>query len=99
MKEKEEKTLEFDKFRKLLVDKAGSVLGKELAEKLRPAEDFDDALRLLDETEEAFILLQSGAMPPVYCHITREQAKTEYYTFKDINLGEVWQVYRQTGYH
>ena len=34
MKENEEKTLEFDKFRKLLVDKAGSVLGKELAEKL-----------------------------------------------------------------
>lgn len=65
MKEKEEKTLEFDKFRKLLVDKAGSVLGKELAEKLRPAEDFDDALRLLDETEEEFILLQSGAMPPI----------------------------------
>lgn len=65
MNDKEAKTLEYDKLCLLLAKEAGSMMGKELAEALCPAEDYEEALRLLDETEEAYQLMQSGAIPPL----------------------------------
>ncbi|GAB2698675.1 endonuclease MutS2 [Paenibacillus thermoaerophilus] len=46
-------TLEYDKIRSKLADKASTSLGRAIAEQLRPVSSFEDVQRLLKETEEA----------------------------------------------
>ncbi|MBP2655494.1 MAG: mutS2 1 [Firmicutes bacterium] len=45
--------LEYNKVRKVLADSTGSAIGRELAEKLEPVNDYDEALARLEETREA----------------------------------------------
>ena len=47
------KTLEFEKIIAMLADRAGSVLGKELAHALRPSSDYEEAAEWQAETAEA----------------------------------------------
>lgn len=51
------KTLEFEKIIAMLADRAGSVLGKELAHALRPSSDYEEAAEWQAETAEAVSVL------------------------------------------
>jgi DNA mismatch repair protein MutS2 len=57
------RTLEYNKFIDLLADKASSALGKELVHQLLPKSELDEVKTALDETGEAFSVLQT-AQPP-----------------------------------
>lgn len=56
--------LEYDKIRTLLADKAGSLLGKELARTLQPTSDFAEAQARLAETDEA-VAIRATSVPPL----------------------------------
>lgn len=58
------KTLEFDKVKNLLAEKAGTSLGKEAVQALQIAGDFQKANRLQEETDEALRLLDEGKRFP-----------------------------------
>ena len=64
MDSKSRKTLEFDRVRAILADKAASTLGRELAEDLAPSGDFATVAARQAETGEAFDLLAGGDRPP-----------------------------------
>lgn len=58
------KTLEFDKIRDQLLDHVSSSLGKEKARNLVPSTDFEEVLRLQEETDEAAKVLRlKGNVP------------------------------------
>ncbi|SEM36545.1 DNA mismatch repair protein MutS2 [Mesobacillus persicus] len=58
------KTLEFDKIRDQLLDHVSSSLGKEKARNLFPSTDFEEVLRLQEETDEAAKVLRlKGNVP------------------------------------
>ena len=76
------KTLEFDKILARLRDCATSSIGKELAEKLRPADDFDSVRESLSLTTEAVKIFELGSPPLAGFRDVRE-------TFKKIRLGAV----------
>ncbi len=76
------KTLEFDKILARLRDCATSSFGKELAEKLRPADDFDSVRESLSLTTEAVRIFEVGSPPLGGFRDVRE-------TFKKISLGAV----------
>lgn len=58
-------TLEFDKIRGLLAGATGSVLGRELAERLVPDSDPAEVERRQDETKEAVELISAAANIPL----------------------------------
>lgn len=63
MNKKALKTLEFDKIKALLVDCAGSSLGKEKCENLFPSTDLEEIQRWQEETSDALsYLLQKGSL-------------------------------------
>lgn len=57
------KTLEFEKIIAMLADRAGSVLGKELAHALRPSSDYEEAAEWQAETAEAVSVLSLTSPP------------------------------------
>ena len=58
------KTLEFEKITNMLRDRAGSVLGKERADALRPGNELDDVQERMQQTAEA-VRIYSTASPPL----------------------------------
>ncbi len=64
MKQDVRKTLEYDRIVAFLRDEAGSLQGKELAERLEPTGDFDEAQERLEETAQALAVL-NAAPPPL----------------------------------
>jgi len=66
MYKKSLKILEFDKIKVLLMNKAESSLGKELAKDLTPLTDYNSIDGLQQETEEALTLLIKRGSPPLY---------------------------------
>lgn len=58
-------TLEFDKIRAKLADSTGSVIGREIAEALKPVSDYDEVARRLEETDEALVILTSVVNVPL----------------------------------
>jgi len=59
------RVLEYDAMRKRLREHAASSLGKDLAERIEPASDFDSVQRLLTETAQARTLLAGSGRPPL----------------------------------
>ena len=76
------KTLEFDKILSRLRDCATSNFGKELAEKIEPADDFDAVKENLSLTTEAVKIFALSSPPLGGFRDVRE-------TFKKIRLGSV----------
>ena len=76
------KTLEFDKILARLSDCATSTFGKELALKLKPADDFEDVRESLSLTTEAVKIFAVSSPPLGGFRDVRE-------TFKKIRLGSV----------
>ncbi len=66
MNEKSLKVLEYNKIRDLLIEKAESQLGKDLAKTLIPIRDINQIKILQQETEEALSLLIQRGNPPLY---------------------------------
>ena len=66
MNEKSLKVLEFNKIRELLVGKAESQLGKDLAKKIVPLTDIKEIEVLQKETDEALSLIIQRGNPPLY---------------------------------
>ncbi|NLL81292.1 MAG: endonuclease MutS2 [Tissierellia bacterium] len=66
MNEKSLKTLEFNKIKELLISKAESRLGKDLANKIEPLRDINEINKLQEETDEALSLLIKRGNPPLY---------------------------------
>ncbi|WFA09875.1 endonuclease MutS2 [Tissierella sp. Yu-01] len=66
MNEKSFKVLEFYKIKELLVNKAESQLGKELAGEIEPLTDINEIEILQQETDEALTLLIKRGTPPLY---------------------------------
>ncbi len=66
MNEKSLKVLEFNKIKDLLVEKAESELGKDLAKAIKPITDINQIRILQQETEEALSLLIQRGNPPLY---------------------------------
>lgn len=58
------KTLEYDKIRAMLEEKASSLLGKEKARAALPTDDFSEVTKRLLETEEA-VHLAASCLPPL----------------------------------
>ncbi|KHM53012.1 hypothetical protein NZ47_01565, partial [Anaerovibrio lipolyticus] len=58
------KVLEYKKILERLQNKAGSILGKELAGGLQPSSDIDEVKERLRETAEA-VMVSSMANPPL----------------------------------
>ncbi len=66
MNEKSLKVLEFHKIKDLLINKAESQLGKELAREIKPLTDINEIQILQQETDEALTLLIKRGSPPLY---------------------------------
>lgn len=66
MNEKSLKVLEFNKIKEMLIDKAESQLGKDLAKSIMPLLDIKEVEVLQKETEEALSLLMQRGNPPLY---------------------------------
>ena len=66
MNEKSLKVLEFNKIKEMLIDKAESQLGKELAKAIKPLNDIREIESLQQETEESLSLLIQRGNPPLY---------------------------------
>lgn len=66
MNDKSLKVLEFYKIRELLVGKAESKLGKDLARDIKPLTDIKEIQVLQKETDEALSLLIQRGSPPLY---------------------------------
>jgi len=65
MNEKVLKVLEYDKIIEKLTDRASSMPGKELAEKLVPSVDFEEVKRSLKETTDAVTCILRKGSPPL----------------------------------
>ncbi len=65
MNEKSLKVLEFNKIKSLLEKNAVSPQGRELAEKLVPAEDINTVKAYLAQTDEAFKIIESHGSSPI----------------------------------
>ena len=76
------KILEYKKILALLQEEAGSVLGKELAGKLLPTDDFEEAKEWLQQTAEAASVMQTASPPLGGIRDIRSQ-------LKKVNLGAV----------
>lgn len=59
------KTLEFNKIKALLSEKAGSFMGKELVDELFPTNELTEVKRRLQETAEAVLVLESVDSVPL----------------------------------
>ncbi|AIF51428.1 endonuclease MutS2 [Pelosinus sp. UFO1] len=59
------KTLEYNKIREMLADKSSSIMGRELAEKLVPANDFAEVTKRIAETREAREILDAMSSIPL----------------------------------
>ncbi|WP_102345338.1 endonuclease MutS2 [Bacillus sp. Marseille-P3661] len=59
------KVLEFEKIKELLVHHAASSLGKEKVEKLEPSYDYVEVVKLLEETDEASLVLRLKGQVPL----------------------------------
>ena len=59
------KTLEYNKIREMLADKSSSIMGRELAEKLVPANDFTEVTKRIAETREAREILDAMSSIPL----------------------------------
>ncbi|WP_428909324.1 endonuclease MutS2 [Niallia sp. Krafla_26] len=59
------KVLEFDKVKEQLLQHVSSSLGRELAEKLEPSNDFDEVVKRQEETDEAAKILRIKANIPL----------------------------------
>jgi len=59
------RVLEYDAIRQRLRSQAASSLGKELAERVEPADDLEQVCRLLTETTQARALVAGGGRPPL----------------------------------
>jgi len=57
------KVLEYEKIRQMLVERASSMPGKDLAAKLQPGADYDEVCERMRETEEAVTIYQLTAPP------------------------------------
>ena len=57
------KTLEYPKIIAMLKDMASCAMGKELAERLLPSNDFDEVNERISQTEEASNILVSAEPP------------------------------------
>ena len=57
------KVLEYEKIRQMLVERASSMPGKDLAAKLQPSADYDEVCERMRETEEAVTIYQLTAPP------------------------------------
>ncbi|MDD2447645.1 MAG: endonuclease MutS2 [Tissierellia bacterium] len=66
MNTKSLKVLEFNKIKELLINKAESQLGKNLANEIEPIRDIGEISMLQQETEEALTLLIKRGNPPLY---------------------------------
>lgn len=66
MNDKSLKVLEFNKIKELLIGKAESQLGKDLAKKIVPLTDIKEIEVLQKETDEALSLLLQRGNPPLY---------------------------------
>lgn len=66
MNEKSFKVLEFYKIKELLINKAESQLGKELAGEIQPLTNINEIEVLQQETDEALTLLIKRGTPPLY---------------------------------
>ena len=60
------KTLEYNKIVDLLIEKAESELGKDLAKKIVPLRKMENIEELQRETEEAYSLIMKRGNPPLY---------------------------------
>ncbi|MBP2643172.1 MAG: mutS2 [Firmicutes bacterium] len=58
-------TLEYSKIRQLLADCTGSVLGRELAEKLEPVTEYNEVADRLEETREATVITMAVEQVPL----------------------------------
>lgn len=59
------KTLEYNKIREMLADKSSSIMGRELAEKLVPANDFAEVTKRIAETREAREIIDAMSSIPL----------------------------------
>ncbi|GMB00600.1 endonuclease MutS2 [Pelosinus sp. IPA-1] len=59
------KTLEYNKIREMLAEKSSSIMGRELAEKLVPANDFAEVTKRIAETREAREILDAMSSVPL----------------------------------
>lgn len=59
------KTIEYHKIRKMLAEKASSIIGREIAENLLPVNDINEVKQRLDETEEAVNILNGYTNVPL----------------------------------
>lgn len=59
------KTLEYNKIREMLAEKSSSIMGRELAEKLVPANDFAEVTKRIAETREAKEILDAMSSVPL----------------------------------
>ncbi len=66
MNEKSLKVLEFNKIKELLIEKAESQLGKDLAREIKPLRELSEIETLQQETEETLTLLIQRGNPPLY---------------------------------
>ncbi|MBQ7515786.1 MAG: endonuclease MutS2 [Schwartzia sp.] len=63
MKQDVKKTLEYDRIVAFLREEAGSLAGKELAERLTPTGDLDEARERLEETAQALAVMDAAPPP------------------------------------
>ena len=66
MNEKSLKVLEFYKIKELLINRAESQLGKDLAKTIEPLTDIREIEILQEETDEALSLIIQRGNPPLY---------------------------------
>ena len=59
------KTLEFDKIRELVAAHCTSSAGRSFMEKLVPVSDFNEVIRLLEETDEGLSILRVRGNVPM----------------------------------